>query len=83
MGQISAVRMETARNRSSVALTTIVGSRAWATLSAAAENSPDTARKGRAIVTLMMSALVRLCVASMPADMIITLWTAAANNALR
>ena len=83
MGQISAVRMETARNRSCVAPTTIVGSRAWATLSAAAENGQDTARKARVIVTLMMSALVRLCVASMPADMIITLWIAAANNALR
>ena len=82
-GQSSAVRMRTARDQWSVALTTIVGSRVRVNPGAAAENSPDTARKGRGTVTLRLSALVRLCVALITASMRINLLTAAVNIALR
>ena len=84
MGQeVSAFRMETVRDLWSVAQTNIVGSRAKANPGVAAVNRPDTARKGRALVTLTMSAMVRLCVVTMPAYIHGSLWTAAVNSALR
>ena len=70
------------RDRLSVALTTFVGSHAKATLSAAAENCPDTARKGRVTVTLTMSALAHSFVDGTTASMRMmimggNLWTVA------
>ena len=54
--------MKTATDRLFVAQTIFVESRALASLTAAAENILNTAKKARATVTLTMSALVRLCV---------------------
>ena len=76
--------MRTVRDRLSVGLTTIVGSRARVNPGAAAENFPDTARKGRVRVTLTMNALAPLCVAPMPAILqALAFRTVAVNNALR
>ena len=71
------------RDHWSAGLTTIVGSRARVNPGAAAENSLDTARKGKGTANLTPSALVPLCVALITASMRINLLTAAVNIALR
>ena len=77
---ISTLRMKTATDRSSAALAIFVGSRARATLSAAAGTCPDTARSTRVIVILTTSAMVHLYVGSTTAFMSGTLWTVAGRG---